>query len=150
MNPSASSPSAARLMTRAYPGRKPDVSTSRTTQPVSCSATGLPHGVVHLGGATTPLASHGMPTKPLIAALVSRVVGRIVINCPDGHYPRTRRARSRVDRTLGIAGAPPRRRGDDRQTGGDDAGPLAAAPARRGPAHRFGDRHQRQVDHPPD
>src|SRR5271156_449036 len=44
--PSASSASTARLMTRALPGRKPEVSTSMTAQPASGSVDGRPHGIV--------------------------------------------------------------------------------------------------------
>src|SRR3984893_15236726 len=44
--PSASSASTARLMTRALPGRKPEVSTSMTAQPASGSVHGRPHGIV--------------------------------------------------------------------------------------------------------
>src|ERR1700734_2058815 len=44
--PSASSASTARLMTRALPGRKPEVSTSITAQPASGSVDGRPQGIV--------------------------------------------------------------------------------------------------------
>src|ERR1700724_561913 len=44
--PSASSASTARLMTRALPGRKPEVSTAMTAQPASGSVHGRPHGIV--------------------------------------------------------------------------------------------------------
>src|SRR5271168_3907160 len=44
--PSASSASTARLMTRALPGRKPEVSTSMTAQPASGSVDGRPQGIV--------------------------------------------------------------------------------------------------------
>src|ERR1700728_1359549 len=44
--PSASSASTARLMTRALPGRKPEVSTSMTAQPASGAVDGRPQGIV--------------------------------------------------------------------------------------------------------
>src|SRR5271154_5324613 len=44
--PSASSASTARLITRALPGRKPEVSTSMTAQPASGSVDGRPQGIV--------------------------------------------------------------------------------------------------------
>src|SRR5271168_1451916 len=44
--PSSSSASTARLMTRALPGRKPEVSTSMTAQPTSGSVDGRPQGIV--------------------------------------------------------------------------------------------------------
>src|SRR5277367_4778206 len=46
MCPSASSASTARLMTRALPGRKPEVSTSMTAQPASGAVDGRPQGIV--------------------------------------------------------------------------------------------------------
>src|ERR1700757_1179720 len=60
--PSASSASTARLMTRALPGRKPEVSTSMTAHPDSGSVAGRPQGITGMSGMNAGF--HVEPTSP--------------------------------------------------------------------------------------
>src|SRR5581483_1398656 len=90
--------------------------------------------------------SHGGPTKPLIATLVSQVSTRFVINCPGDHASRSFCARGRSHRAVGVAGDRPRRGLDDRRPGGDVVGPIVVEPTGSGAPDGVGHRNQRKVD----